>query len=116
MESIIDHIGGSIEFGERSTEALCREFKEEVKETVEIKDFLGCIENIFMINDRVGHEIILVYSVSFEDKENYTREIFTIQENGQASFAKWIDIMDFIIGEKVLFPDGLVDKLERRNS
>ncbi len=72
---------------------------------MEIEDFSGFLENIFMINDRVGHEIILVYSVSFEDKENYTREMFTIQENGQTSFAKWIDIMDFIIGEKVLFPE-----------
>ena len=109
-------IGGSIEFGENSTEALKREFREEVKETVAIEDYLGCIENIFMINGRVGHEIILVYSVSFEEKENYTRKMFPIQESEQATFAKWIDIMDFLTGEKVLFPEGLVDKLERGNS
>ncbi|WP_252502546.1 NUDIX hydrolase [Sporosarcina sp. Marseille-Q4943] len=106
-------IGGSIEYGEKSTEALSREFNEELKETVEIEDFLGFIENIFYINDRIGHEIILIYNVSFVDKENYTREMFTIQESEQVSFAKWIDVMDFVTGKKVLFPDGLVDKLER---
>ncbi|MFS0689209.1 NUDIX domain-containing protein [Sporosarcina sp. 179-K 8C2 HS] len=108
-------IGGSIEYGEKSTEALIREFKEELKVTVAIEEFLGCIENIFFINDRIGHEIILIYNVSFVDKENYTREMFTIQESEQVSFAKWIDITDFVTGEKVLFPDGLADKLERGN-
>lgn len=104
-------LGGSIEFGERSTAALCREFKEEVNETVDIIEFLGCIENIFTINNRIGHEIIQVYSVVFVDKENYSREVFTIRENGRVSLAKWINIMDFILGEKVIYPDGLVDKL-----
>lgn len=107
-------IGGSIEFGERSTEAISREFNEELEETVSINHFLGCIENIFLINGRMGHEIILLYSVDFLDKENYSREMFTIHQNGQVSFAKWIDILDFETGKKTLFPDGLVDKLERR--
>ena len=83
---------------------------------MKIEDYLGFIENIFMINDCVGHEIILLYSVSFIDKENNTREIFTIEESQPATYAKWIDIMDFVTGEKLLFPDGLVDKLEGRNS
>ena len=109
-------IGGSIEFGENSTEALKREFREEVKETVAIEDYLGCIENIFRINGRVGHEIILIYRVSFEEKDNYSRNMFMIEECGQETFAKWVDMMDFVTGEKVLFPEGLVEKLERGNS
>lgn len=106
-------IGGSIEFGEKSTEALTREFKEEIRENVVIEKYLGCIENIFMIDGQIGHEIILVYKVSFLDKENYHRKIFDILENGKVSFAKWVDQTDFVKGEKVLFPDGLADKLER---
>ena len=75
------------------------------------------IENIFMINDRVGHEIILVYNVSFEDKENYTREmIYNSGERASVIMQNGLTVMDFVTGEKVLFPDGLVDKLERRNS
>jgi 8-oxo-dGTP pyrophosphatase MutT (NUDIX family) len=106
-------IGGSIEFGEKSTDALIREYKEEIKVTVEIDKFIECIENIFMINGHIGHEIFLVYQVVFVDKENYNRELFEIRENEKVSFAKWIDIMDVVTGEKVLFPDGLVEKLER---
>ncbi|MCM3743709.1 NUDIX domain-containing protein [Sporosarcina luteola] len=106
-------IGGSIEFGEKSIDALIREFKEEVKEAVEIECFIACIENIFMINEQLGHEMILVYKVGFVNKKNYKRELFYLQENEKVSVAKWIDIMDFVKGEKVLFPDGLADKLER---
>lgn len=106
-------IGGSIEFGEKSIDALIREFKEELKLNVEIDAFISCIENIFMIREQIGHEIILVYNVGFVDKENYNRELFDIQVNEKVSFAKWINITDFITGEKVLFPDGLVEMLER---
>jgi len=80
---------------------------------VEIDEFIECIENIFMIEGHIGHEIFLVYQVVFVDKENYNRELFEIRENEKVSFAKWIDIMDVVTGEKVLFPDGLVEKLER---
>ncbi|MFC5604516.1 NUDIX hydrolase [Sporosarcina koreensis] len=106
-------IGGSIEFGEKSTNALIREFKEELNVTVEIDKFIGCIDNIFVINEQIGHEIIQIYTVVFVDKENYNRELFEIRENEKVSFAKWVDIMEFLSGEKVLFPDGLVEKLER---
>lgn len=109
-------IGGSIELGEKSTEALIREFKEELKETVKVESFIGCIENIFTINEQLGHEIIIVYKVDFFRKENYNRELFEIRENEKVSFAKWIDIMDFVKAEKVLFPDGLAQMLERGNS
>lgn len=105
-------IGGSIEFGEKSTDTLVREFEEELEVTVEIKKFIVCIENIFVINEQIGHEIILVYKVDFADKRNYNRNRFAIQENGEISFAKWIGIQDFVKGEKVLFPDGLAKKLE----
>ncbi|WP_432357927.1 NUDIX hydrolase [Sporosarcina sp. UB5] len=106
-------IGGSIEFGEKSAEALIREFNEELKVNVEIDRFIGCIENIFIINEQIGHEIILVYKVNFVDKENYNRTLFNIQENENVSFAKWINIMDFVTGEKVLFPNSLAEKLGR---
>ncbi|MCG7344528.1 NUDIX domain-containing protein [Sporosarcina sp. ACRSL] len=105
-------IGGSIEFGEKSNEALIREFNEEIRASVEIEKYVGCIENIFHIKGQTGHEIIQVYKVAFVNKENYFREWFEIQEGGQLSFAKWVDRKDFITGEKVLYPDGLVKSLK----
>lgn len=106
-------IGGSIEYGEKSTVALIREFKEELNVTIEIEEFLGSIENIFSFKEQMGHEIILLYRVSFVEMKNYKQELFTIQESGQVSFTKWIDMLDFVRDEKVLFPDGLADKFER---
>lgn len=105
-------IGGSIEIGEKSMDALLREFEEELQVTVVINGYMGCIENIFYINEQVGHEIIQVYRVSFTEEENYSKEKFEISEGGKLSFAKWINIADFIDGDKILYPDSLMNKLK----
>ncbi|MDN4606938.1 NUDIX hydrolase [Sporosarcina highlanderae] len=108
-------IGGSIEFGEKSEDALLREFEEELQVKVEIKNYMGCIENIFSINEQRGHEILQVYGVEFSEKENYAKEKFEILEGGQSSFANWVNLADFIDGVKILYPDSLVCKLEGGN-
>ncbi|MDW0117099.1 NUDIX domain-containing protein [Sporosarcina thermotolerans] len=105
-------IGGSIEFGERSTDALLREFEEELQVTVEIKGYMGCMENIFAINEQIGHEIIQVYRVGFIEEKNYSKEKFEVLEGKHMSFANWVKIADFIVGDKILYPDSLINKLK----
>ena len=50
-------IGESIEFGEKSSMALIREYYEELKVEIKIGHYIGCLENIFKINEEIGHEI-----------------------------------------------------------
>ncbi|QTD43234.1 NUDIX domain-containing protein [Sporosarcina sp. Te-1] len=107
-------LGGTVEFGEPSDEALRREFLEEIGEQVEIVSYIGCIENIFTIKSETGHEVIQMYDVRFVDQRNYLRERFLVQEGEKQAWAKWIGLSEFIKGEKFLYPAKLVSFLERR--
>ena len=56
-------LGGGIEFLEKSSDALKREFKEEIGADIILKDFLGISENIFTYKGKKAHELILFYSI-----------------------------------------------------
>jgi 8-oxo-dGTP pyrophosphatase MutT (NUDIX family) len=50
-------IGGTIELGERSNETLIREIHEELGVEVVIRRYITCLENIFRVDESIGHEI-----------------------------------------------------------
>lgn len=56
-------IGGGIEFLENSKYVLKREFKEELDIDINVGEFLGISENIFIYNGKNAHELILFYNV-----------------------------------------------------
>lgn len=105
-------IGGTIEFGERSNETLVREFTEELGVDVVVKGYISCIENIFKIDEVVGHEITQIYLVDFKDRNLYQQEYFTVSEGNKITYAKWISKEEIFSGEKVLYPNGLTELLE----
>ena len=107
-------IGGTIELGDKSIETLIREFKEEIKVEVMIKDYVSCIENIFKIDTNLGHEIIQIYLVEFKDKTLYKKESFEIIEGNKITYAKWVSLAEILEGKKVLFPDGLFELLHEK--
>lgn len=96
-------LGGGIEFLEKSEDALKREFLEEIKKNIIIKNFLGISENIFTYEGKRAHELILFYSIEISD-ENYQEEYKVIDDNGE-SIAKWIDINEFKNKKKILYPE-----------
>jgi hypothetical protein len=67
-------LGGGIEFGETSRNAVIREIRELVAE-IENLIWLGAIENIFMLEGEPGHKIVLVYDATFVDRSLYEREV-----------------------------------------
>lgn len=96
-------LGGGIEFLEKSSDALKREFKEEINTDIVVKDFLGISENIFTFNGKNAHELILFYSIGIADSD-YKDEYNIIDRGGEFS-AKWIDIDDFKNKSKILYPE-----------
>ncbi len=104
-------IGGTIELGERSDETLVREFKEELGTEIVIKRYMSCIENIFKIDGRIGHEITQVYLAEFKDKSFYQKAVLSVVEGEKTTVAKWVRIEDFLVRDKVLYPNGLIDLL-----
>ena len=98
-------LGGGIEFLEKSSDALKREFKEEINTDIIVKDFLGISENIFTFNGKNAHELILFYSIEISDK-NYQEEYKVIDDHGE-TIAKWIDIKEFKNKNKILYPEEI---------
>ena len=107
-------IGGTIELGEKSVETLIREFKEEIKVEILVKDYISCVENIFKIDSNLGHEIIQFYLVEFTDKTLYRKESYEITEGNKITYAKWISIVEILEGKKVVFPEALVELLQEK--
>ena len=95
-------LGGGIEFLEKSTNALKREFKEEINIDIVIKDFLGISENIFTYEGKNAHELVFYYNINILDKD-YKEEYVVTDDNGQSK-AVWIDINEFKNGNKILYP------------
>lgn len=95
-------LGGGIEFLEKSSDALKREFKEEIEANINVKDFLGVSENIFKYNGKDAHELILFYSIDIFD-EDYKEEYIINDDCGKYK-AKWIDINKFKSGNEILYP------------
>ena len=103
-------LGGGIEFLEKSSDALKREFKEEIGANIIIKDFLGVSENIFTYKGKNAHELILFYSIDISD-DNYQEEYKVIDDHGE-TIAKWIDIQEFKNKSKILYPDDVFKYLD----
>ena len=95
-------LGGGIEFLEKSTDALKREFKEEINIDIVIKNLLGISENIFTYEGKNAHELVFYYNINILGKD-YKEEYVVTDDNGQTK-AVWIDINEFKNGNKILYP------------
>lgn len=102
-------LGGGIEFLETSSEALTREFYEEIGANIIVKDFLGICENIFTYQGKKAHEFIVYYSIDILDGDY--QEEYTIEDNGKKYKAKWIDIDEFKNKNKILYPEDVINYL-----
>lgn len=107
-------LGGEIEFGEESTETICRELLEEVNAEVDPESlkYLGAVENIFHYNGSMGHEIILVYDGQLKQPALYEQALITGREvNGEEFRAVWKSLDEFGEGKSILYPTGLLGLL-----
>jgi ADP-ribose pyrophosphatase YjhB (NUDIX family) len=102
-------LGGGIEFGERSRDALRREVKEEIGVEVENVRLLGVLENLFTYVGRRWHEIVFVYDAEFVDKSLYGREEIIYRELELAGdfVARWRSVEEIEADGVRLVPEGL---------
>jgi ADP-ribose pyrophosphatase YjhB (NUDIX family) len=105
-------LGGGIEFGERSEEALRREIREELGAEMRGPRLLGVIENIFELERRTWHEIVFVFDAEFADASLYNRPELPVNEAACIEPARWVPLAAF--GDDLpLYPRGLVELLMR---
>jgi len=77
-------LGGTIEFGEYSSDTVRREIQEEICEGIRNLRPLGTLENIFRYEGQTGHEIVILYEADFDNREMYDRdEVTGIEDTGQ---------------------------------
>lgn len=105
-------MGGGVEFGETSREALQREFWEEIQAELTNIRYLGCLENLFTYNSRPGHEILQLYHCDFADPRFYRLEQLTFAEGSRQKTALWVDIERFKSGELRLVPENFLGYLQ----
>ncbi|KDN19787.1 NUDIX hydrolase [Amycolatopsis rifamycinica] len=102
-------LGGGVEFGERSDDALKREFREELAADIEVGNLIGVLENVFTWRGHPGHEIAFVYEAGFVDPDRYAEEEMKILDD--PATARWVNVEDFTDGRMILYPEGLIELL-----
>ena len=108
-ETFYRAMGGGVEFGETSREALVREFQEEISVELTNIQYLGCLESVFTFNGKQGHEIIQLYECDFVDKKFYELESLTFKEKDKEKTALWVDLGKCKSGELRVVPEQFID-------
>ena len=103
-------LGGMIEFGERSYEALKREILEETNQEITNLKYITTVENIFTYEGKAGHEIVMVYDAEFKDKSLYEKEDIDVTEGDIWCKAYWLNINDCKSGKMLLYPEGILEQ------
>src|SRR5215210_502828 len=115
-QSFCRPLGGGIEFGETSAQAVAREVREEINAEVTQLKLIGTLESIFTYLGVPGHEIVQVYDGEFVDRSLYVLEsIAGTESDGQAFQAVWLELEQFSV-DLPLFPEGLLDLLRAREA
>lgn len=104
-------MGGGVDFGETSRDALQREFQEEIQAGLTNIHYLGCLENLFSFNGQQGHEILQVYQCDFVEPKFYQLEQLVFAEGNRKKKALWVEISRFTSGELKLVPEQFLDYL-----
>ena len=104
-------MGGGVDFGETSRDALQREFQEEIQAELTNIRYLGCQENLFTFNGKQGHEILQVYQCDFVDPKFYQLEELFFAEGERKKKALWVDINRFTSRELLLVPEQFLEYL-----
>ena len=105
-------LGGGIEFGEKSEEAVRRELKEELNVEIANLRYLGMLENIYTFNGGSYHEVVMVYDGALIESRLYEQELILGKEaNGDDIRAMWKALDEFRERKSILYPPGLLELL-----
>ncbi len=100
-------IGGTIEFGEKSEDAVKREVMEELHSEVKNLELVNVTESIFTYVGKLCHDIVFLYKGDLVNEDLYNQEkIHIIEPYGELD-AEWISIEDVLSDKIILYPSGI---------
>jgi 8-oxo-dGTP pyrophosphatase MutT (NUDIX family) len=113
-ETFYRPLGGGIEFGESGEQTVRREIMEELHSEIEDLKHLGFLENIFVHNEKPGHEIVTVYDGVLKESGLYEQAVMNVEEaDGEIVLAMWKSLDEFGEGKSILYPTGLLELLAK---
>ena len=78
--------------------------------------YVSMIENIFTLDGKPGHEIVLVYEANFADPHLYEIESIQCLDDDGQFLGVWKPIDEFRAGKSPLYPEGLLYLLDSGRS
>lgn len=101
-------LGGHVEFGEYAEHTVRRELLEEIGQSLSEVRLLGVVENIFDWDGSRAHEIVFVFSASFQDDSAYEIAEQRILDHAadDEALVRWRDA-DAV--SPPLYPEGVTD-------
>lgn len=104
-------VGGRVQFGESTEEALIREVKEELNINIKTYRPLWVNENFFSDNTTDFHEIGMYYLVDISDTVfNHYENAFEIIEQYKTNYYEWLDIDK--LDDSILYPAFIKDEIK----
>ena len=102
-------LGGGIEYGEHSADALRREINEELRTSISDVRLLGVIESVFTLEGQHKHELVFAYDAVFDDRSLYDRAVVEgMEADGVPIHAYWMALGDFQENKALLVPEALL--------
>ena len=100
-------LGGGVELGERSEEAVVREIAEELRATLVDPRLLGVLENVFTYDGERGHEVVFVYAGRLVEGDVVPPEGGWYDDVGTPMWVEWRRCEEGDDGPVPLYPDGV---------
>jgi ADP-ribose pyrophosphatase YjhB (NUDIX family) len=100
-------LGGGVEPGERSEEAVVREIAEELHATLLEPRLLGVLESVFTYDGEPGHEVVFVYAGRLAEGDVVPPEGGWYDDVGVPMWVEWRRCDRADDGALPLYPDGV---------
>jgi ADP-ribose pyrophosphatase YjhB (NUDIX family) len=108
-------LGGGVELGERSVEAVVREIAEELHATLLEPRLLGVLENVFTYDGELGHEVVFVYAGRLAEGDVVPPAGGWYDDVGTPMWVEWRPLEPDPTAEALpLYPDGAGTLLQVR--